>query len=223
MFPETMKLIRKFWTLDLLDEHIMAHFVERYLFMGEFGVNQYIKNKTTCPMCRYIGVDHFSPDRHDMEGQDKGPYSEGYIFNKRAVRRLSLNFHSVFLIIKPYATKEAVLQYVRDNWDALKEHMTEKNTFYKQFDVHPSKIKKSDFQLNQLVYELYKLSKKELLEHYKGEDDLSVKGVYKEAIISAILNEEHDISMSLNAVKKTATRFAKETKVKRKMKDIRDI
>ena len=223
LFPETMKLIRKFWGLDLLDEHIMAHFVERYLFLGENGVDQYIKIKIACPSCRYIGVDHFSPDRYNMEGRDEGPYSEKYIFNKETVKRLSMFFNSVFLIIKPYATKEETIQYIEDNWGWLKEHVIEKNTFYKQFDVHPNKIKQSNFERNQLVYELYRLPKKELLKNYRGGEQLSGRGIYKEAVIAKILLEEHQIDMSPDAIKKTATRFAKDTKAERQPKDIRDI
>jgi len=223
LFPETLKLIRKFWGLDLLDEHIMGHFVEKYLFLGEYGVNQYVKHKIICTNCRYIGVNHFSPIRNNMTGQDEGAYGKNYIFNKETVRLLSLHFNSVFLIIKPYASKEEVLQYVEDNWNDLKEHIVEKNTFYKQFDVHPSKIKASNFERNQLVYELYKLSKKELLKTYRGEENFSGQGVYKEAIISAILLEEHQIDMSSDAIKKTATRYAKDIQSKRQPKDIRDI
>jgi hypothetical protein len=223
LFPKTIKLIRKFWWLDLLDEHIMGHFVERYLFLGENGVNQYIKARITCPMCRYIGVDHFSPDRGDMQGQDEGPYGKNYIFNKKTVRLLSLHFNSVFLIIKPYATKEEVLQYIEDNWNNLKEHIIEKNAFYKQFDIHPSKIKENDFERNNLIYELYKLPKKELIKMYKGERDLSGAGIYKEMVISAILNEEHGIEMTPDAIKKTATRFVKSIKTERPPKDIEDI
>jgi hypothetical protein len=223
LFPPTIELIRKFWGYDLLDEHIMGHFVEKYLFLGDYGVEQYIKHKIACTSCRYIGIDHFSPDRHDMEDGDKGIGRKEYIFNKSAVRRLSLHFNSVFLIIKPYATKEETLQYVEDNWDNLKEHVIEKNTFYKQMDVHPSKIKESDFERNQLVYELHKLSKKELLKRYGGEKDFSGTGVYKEAVISAMLHEQYETEMSPDAVKKAAARFAKSTNAKRQLKDIGDI
>lgn len=223
LFPETMKLIKKFWGLDLLDEHIMAHFVERYLFLGEYGVNQYINIKLACTNCRYIGVDHFSPMQTNMEGKNMGPYGKGYIFNKETVKRLSLNFNSVFLIIKPYATKEAVLQYVEDNWGWLKEHIIEKNPFYAQFGVHPSKIKESDFERNRLIYELYKPPKKDVIKMYRGERDFSTSGVYKEMVVSAILKEEHGIEMTPDAVKKTATRFAQDARIKNKPRDIRDI
>ena len=221
--PETLKLTRKFWGLDLLDEHIMGHLVEKYLFLGDYGINKYIQQKVACSHCRYIGVNHFSPNRNNMAGQDEGAYGKNYIFNNDTVRLLSLHFNSVFLIIKPYATKEETLQYIEDNWNDLKEHIIEKNTFYKQFDVHPGKIKASDFDRNQLVYELHKLSKKELLKTYRGEEDFSGKGNYKEKIISAILLEEHGIEMSPDAIKKTAARYAKVTQAKRLPKDIRDI
>jgi len=223
LFPKTIKLIRKFWGLDLLDEHIMGHLVEKYLFLGDYGINKYIQQKVACTNCRYIGVNHFSPTRNSMAGQDEGAYGKNYIFNKQTVRLLSLHFNSVFLIIKPYATKEEVLQYVEDNWNDLKEHIIEKNTFYKQFDVHPSKIKESDFERNNLVYELYKLSKKELIKMYKGERDFSGTGIYKETVISAILKEGHGLDMSLDAIKRSATRFAKSTRIKEQPKDIRDI
>ncbi len=152
LYPETLKLIRKFWALDLLDEHIMGHFVEKYLFFGDYGINQYIKSKIACPNCRYIGVNHFSPTRSNMKSQDA--FSKNYIFNDDTVRLLSIYFNCVFLIIEPYATKEEVLQYIKDNWDNLKEHIIEKNSFYKQYDVHPSKIKESDFDKNHLIYSL---------------------------------------------------------------------
>jgi hypothetical protein len=58
---------------------------------------------------------------------------------------------------------------------------------------------------------------------YHGESDFSLSGVYKEKIISAILKEQHGVDMSPDAIKKTATRFAKDTKVKRDLKDIGDI
>jgi len=223
LHPETLKLIRKFWNFDLLDEHIMGHFVEKYLFLGDYGINQYIKSKIACPNCRYIGVNHFSPIRSNMKGGSEGANSKDYIFNEHTVRLLSLYFNCVFLIIEPYATKEEVLQYIEDNWNNLKEHIIEKNSFYKQFDVHPSKIKESNFERNQLIYELYKLSKKELLKKYKGEQDFSLLGIYKETIISAILREQYKIDILPEAVKKSATRFAKNTNTQKKMKDIRDI
>lgn len=221
--PIVFKVFNKYWGFDLLDEQIAVNFLEKYLFLGNNGVRQYIQAKVYCPSCRYIGIGHFSPDRHDMQGQDDGAFSKNYIFNEQAVKRLSIHFNSVFLLIKPYATKEQILNYVEDNWNWLKEHLIEKNTFYKQFDVHPSKIKESDFEKNKLVYELYKLPKKELTKMYKGERDFSGTGIYKETIISAILKEEHGIDMSPDAIKKAATRFAKSTRIKEQPKDIRDI
>ncbi len=223
LFPAVVKLMKKYWGVDLLDDHVIIHYIEKYLFMGQAGVNQYVKSKVSCHNCKYLGVDHFSPNRHHMEGQDEGPYSKKYVFNKSTVSMLSAHFNSVFLIIKPYATKEMVLQYIEDNWDDLKEHIIEKNTFYKQFDVHPSIIKESDDEKNRLVYELNKLSKKDLLKRYKGKEDFSHKGIYKEAIVSAILNEEYNIKMSSDAVKKSASRFAKSIQVQKIPKDIRDI
>lgn len=221
--PIVFKLMNKYWGFDLLDEHIAVHFIESYLFLGEYGVRQYIKNKLACPHCRYIGVVHFSPTGLNMSGRKKGIFSKKYLFNEATIKLLSSHFNSVFLIIKPYATKEQVLQYIEDNWNDLKEHLIEKNAFYKQFDVHPSKIKDSDFERNQLIYELYKLPKKELLKTYKGKKDLSISGIYKETVISAILEEQHKIDISPDAIKKSATRFAKSTNTKKKMKDIEDI
>ena len=86
-----------------------------------------------------------------------------------------------------------------------------------------SKIKESDFEQNRLVYELFKLPKKELATAYDGEKDFSVGVIYKESIVSAILKEKYGIEMSAEAVKKTASRFSKSTQVKNKPKDIRDI
>jgi hypothetical protein len=223
LFPTILNLMNKYWGVDLLDDHIIIHYIEKYLLLGQVGINQYIKSKVACHNCRYLGVDHFSPDGNDMEGRDEGPYSGKYIFNEAFVKRLSAHFNSVFLVIKPYATKELVIQYIEDNWDDLKEHIIEKNTFYKQFDVHPSVIKESDDEKNRLVYELNKLSKKELLKKYKGQNDFSHKGIYKEAIVSAILAEEYDIQMSSDAVKKAATRFSKSIHAQKTAKDIRDI
>ncbi len=220
--PIVFRLLNKYWGFDLLDELIAVNFVEKYLFLGENGVNQYIKAKITCPMCRYIGVDHFSPDRVDMEGQDEGVFSKNYIFNKKFVKRLSMHFNSAFLAIKPYATKEEVLNYIEDNWNCLKEHLLEKNTFYKQLDVNPSKIKESDFDKNRLIYSMYKLPKKELLNQYKGNEVFSTPS-YKETIISAILKEQYGLDMTTDAIKKTATRFAKSIKLKKEPRDIRDI
>ncbi len=220
---ETSSLLQKYWGLDLLDEHIFGHLVEKHLFLDKYGVNKYIKEKTTCPMCKYIGVTHFSPERNHIDGEMNGTGKKKYRFNKNTVDRLSLHFNSVFLIIKPYATKEETIQYIEDNWDCLKDHIIEKNTYYKQFEVNPSKIKTSDLERNKLVYELYKLSKKEVLKRYKGEDDFSGKYIYKETIISAILGEQYDIKMTADAVKKSASRFAKSIKIKKEPKDIRDI
>lgn len=223
LYKETEKIFRKFMGVDLLDAHIILHYVEKYLFLGKSGVNEYIKKKVACPACRYIGVNQFSPIRANMKGKDEGPFSSKYIFNDKTVKMLSGHFDSVFLIIKPYATKEQVIQYVSDNWDSLKEHIIEKNTFYRQLGVNPSKIKKSDNDKNRLVYELYKLSKKELLKKFEVEKDLTRSGIYKETIISVVLEKEYDIKMSSDAIKKTATRFAKSKKLKREPKDIRDI
>jgi hypothetical protein len=219
----TKELMQKYWGVDLLDDHVIFHYIEKYLLLGQTGINIYIKSKVSCPNCKYLGIDHFSPDRRDMQGQDKGPYSKDYIFNKNTVEKLSRYFNSVFLIIKPYATKEMVIQYVEDNWDDLKEHIIEKNTFYKQFGVNPTLIKESDEEKNRLVYELGKLSKKDLIKQYKGKTDFDHSGVYKESIVSAILDEEYGIKMSSDAVKKSASRFAKSIEVKKEPKDIRDI
>ena len=223
IFSKEFAIFKKFFGVDLLDEHIIMHYIEKYLFLGQRGVSAYIKEKVSCPACKHIGISHFSPTRYDMEGQDEGPFSGKYIFHENTVRMLSSHFNSYFLIIKPYATKEQAIQYIKDNWDHAREHLEMKNTFYKQFDVHPSKIKESDFEQSRLVYELFKLSKNELLATYEGMKDFSIGVVYKESIVSAVLKEKYDIEMSAEAVKKTATRFAKSTQVKNKPKDIRDI
>jgi hypothetical protein len=223
LFPAVKRLMQKYWSIDLLDDHIIFHYVEKYLFLGQLGIDQYIKSKISCPNCKYLGIDHFSPRRADMEGQDKGPFNRGYILNKKAVQRLSQHFNSVFVIIKPYATKEMTIQYIQDNWDDLKEHIVEKNPFYKQFEVNPTLIKESKEERNRLVYDLNKLSKKELLSRYKGDRDFSHKGIYKEAVISAILKDEYNIDVTPDSVKKTAARYRKSTKVRRTPKDIRDI
>ena len=223
LFPEVEKLMQKVWGVDLLDDHIIFHYVEKYLFMCRAGIDQYIKSKIACHHCKYLGINHFSPERKHMEGKSEGPYSKNYVFNKETNRMLSFYFDSVFVIIKPYATKEMTLQFIEENWDDLKDHMIEKNSFYKQYDVKPSVIKESDDEKNRLVYELNKLSKKELLEKYKGKTNFNHSGVYKESIVSAILKEDYDIDMTSDAVKKTASRFAKSIKLKREPKDIRDI
>lgn len=223
LYGVTKKIFDKYMGIDLLDPHIIMHFVEKYLFLGDNGVQSYISKKLACPNCRYIGVNHFSPHRHNMKGQDLGPFSGKYLFNDETVKMLSGYFDSVFVLIKPYATKEEVIQYINDNWNDLKEHVVEKNTFYKQFGINVSKIKKSDIDKNRLVYELNKLSKKELINRYKGEEDFNHSSVYKEAIVSAILNEEYGIQMSTDAIKKTAARFAKSKELRRTPKDIRDI
>ena len=223
--PIVIKLLNKYWGFDLLDEHIAVHFIEKYLFLGESGVKQYIKNKIVCPNCRYIGVVHFSPTGLNMEGRNEGIFSGKYLFNETTVKLLSSHFNSVFLLIKPYATKEEVLNYIEDNWNRLKEHLIEKNTFYKQYDVNPSKIKESDFDKNQLVYSMYKLPKKELVREYneqKISSSLSAP-IYKEAIISAILEKKYNIQITADAIKKSATRFAKSIKLKKEPRDIRDI
>ena len=216
-------LMNKYWGFDLLDEHIAVNFIEKYLFLGECGINEYIKNKLACPHCRYIGIDHFSPNRLNMQGKNAGMFSGKYLFNKATVKMLSNHFNSVFLLIKPYANKEQVIQYIEDNWNDLKEHLIEKNIFYKQFGVNPSKIKESDFEKSKLVYSLYKLPKKELLKDYQSPDSNLPPPTYKESIISSILEKKHNIKMSADAVKKTATRFAKSIAIKKEPKDIRDI
>lgn len=218
-----INIMKKFWGVDLLDDHVILHYIEKYLFLEQAGVNQYIKNKVSCHNCKYLGIDHFSPDRHNMNGQDEGIYSKNYLFNEQTVEMLSRHFNSVFLIIKPYATKEMALQYIEDNWDDLKEHIVMKNPFYQQFGVNPTLIKESDDDKNRLVYELNKLSKKELLKMYKGEKDFHYSGIYKETIVSAILKEDHDIEMTSDAVKKCASRYAQSIKIKNIPKDIEDL
>ena len=74
-----------------------------------------------------------------------------------------------------------------------------------------------------MIYELSKLSKKDLLKQYKGEENLSLAGIYKETIISKILKKDYGIEMTADAIKKSVTRFAKSISVKNKPKDIRDI
>jgi hypothetical protein len=223
LYPVVHAIFQKFFKVDLLDARIAIHFIERYLFLGEKGVQGYVQKKVACPNCKYIGVDHFSPNRNDMEGQDEGPFSKKYIFKKSTVKRLSSYFDSVFIIVKPYATKEQVLNYIEDNWDSLKEHVIQKNQFYKQWDVKPGEIKESNTKKNKFVYELYKLPKKELLKKYTGIKNLSIAGIYKESIISAILEEQYDLKMTPDAVKKCATRFAKSISIKKEPRDIGDI
>lgn len=63
--PVVFNLFNKYWGVDLLDGWVSVHFVEKYLFLGEDGVKHYIQEKISCHHCRYIGVDHFSPDRND--------------------------------------------------------------------------------------------------------------------------------------------------------------
>jgi len=222
IFEKELSLFFRFFGVDLLDDHIAMQFIEKYLFLGMSGVDGFIESRLACPECKYIGVREFSPDRRNMDGKDKGPFNDEYIFNKETVRRLSRNFDSAFLIIKPYATKEEVIQYVEDNWGHIKNDVIKKNAFYRQLGVHPARIKESDVEKNRLIYELYKLSKKDLLKKYKGSNNFNLSGIYKEVIISAILKEEYKIDMSSDAIKKSATRFAKNNKTK-ELKDIRDI
>ncbi len=224
--PIVSDIFNKYWGFDLLDEQVAIHFVEKFLFLGKNGVDEYIQNRINCPACRYIGIDHFSPSRHDMKDGDKGmrgTIGKDYVFNQQTVRRLSAHFNSVFLLLKPYTTKEQVLNYIEDNWHWLKEHMIEKNAFYKQEGVHPSKIKESDFDKNQLIYSMYKLSKKDLVDQYKEQEFDSLPPTYKEGIIAKILEKKYNIGMTSDAIKKSATRFAKSTKLKKEPRDIRDI
>ncbi len=223
LYPVVSKLMSKYWGVDLLDEHTIFHFIEKYFFIGKHGVDLYIKSRISCHNCMYLGINHFSPNRNNMNGKEEGPYSKNYIFNRDTVISLSQHFNSVFLFIKPYATKELTLQYINDNWDDIQTDLDRKNIFYKQYDVNPAIIKESNDERNRLVYELYKLSKKDLLKVYKGGDDLSGKGIYKEMIVSAILEDEHGISMTSDGVKKTAVRYAKSIKIQQQPKDIRDI
>ena len=85
LYPAVTGLAGKFWGVDLLDDHITIHYIEKYLLLGQVGINQYIKSKVSCPNCKYLGIEHFSPRGVDMEGRKKGPYTKGYVFNKRAV------------------------------------------------------------------------------------------------------------------------------------------
>lgn len=223
LFPTVFKIAQKYWNVDLLDDHIILHYIEKYLFLREIGIKQYIKSRLSCNNCKYIGINTFSPERNHMKGQDEGPYSENYVFNENTVKMLSYHFNSAFLIIKPYANKKLILQYIEENWDNIKEHLIEKNAFYKQLDVHPSMIKKSNDEKNRLIYELNKYSKKELLKKYDCEGIFTGRGVYKESIISEILKNNYQIEMSPDAIKKTANRYAKSIKIKKEPKDIRDI
>jgi len=217
---EVHNLTNKFWDYNLLDEPTMIHFTEKYLLLGDYGIDKYIESKISCPQCKYIGVTHFSPTRHNMNGENMG--GKNYKFNNETVNFLSSQFNSSFLIIKPYASKKEVIEYIKDNWDDVKNNLIEKNIFYKQFDVNPSKIKKSDFERNRLVYGLYKLSKKELAEEYKKEGGKNPVPSYKEYIISFILQRKYKISMTPDAIKKMATRFAKSTKIEKEARDYED-
>ena len=200
-------LMDKFWGVDLLDEHIIYQYIEKYLFMGQAGINNYIRKRLSCPQCKYLGVQCFPPEPANMSGHDEGLFSGNYIFNSDTIKILSKYFDSTFLIIKPYATKGMVVQYIEDNWDSIEEHLEVKNTFYKQFEVTPTLAKEGDYEKNRLVYELNKLSKKELLKKYNGTKNLSLIGVYKESIVSAILEEEYNIKMSPEAIKKGSTHY----------------
>ena len=220
---EEFKIFNKYFRPDLLDEFTILHFVEKYLFLGDAGVAGYIRKRVSCSHCKNIGVLHFSPSGDDMEGQNEGIGSKNYVFNKSFVKRISQHFNSVFLIIKPYATKPQVIQYIEENWDDLKDHMNNKNTFYKQYNVGSTRIRTSDFDRNRIIYELYQLPKKELLKKYNGEKNFSLPGIYKQTVVSAILEEQHDIKMTPEAVKRAATRYANATKVIDEPRDIGDI
>lgn len=220
--PSVYAISDKYWDVDLLDEQITIHFIERYLFLGENGVNDYIKSRIGCPNCQHIGIHYFSPDRNHMQGKSAGAFSKNYIFNQETNKWLSQHFNSIFLIVKPYATKEQVIQYVKDNWDTMKKLMDEKNVFYKQAGAS-TKIKESDFEKNQLVYSLYSLTKEQLIRQYKELEKNLLIPQYKESVISKILEKRYDIKMSPDAIKRSATRFAKSIKIQRKQKDIGDI
>jgi hypothetical protein len=217
------KIFDAFMEVELLDAQIISHYIEKYLFLGEKGVEDYIHKRTSCPNCKYYSVLHFSPDRNDMINKEDGPFSGKYLFNKKISKFLSRFFDSYFIFIKPYATKGEVLNYIEDNWDTIKQNLLDKNTFYKQYDFSPSRLRNSNLQRNRLVYELYKKSKKELLEICMNKEIFPATGVYKEDVISQILKEKYDLNMSSDAVKKTATRFAKSIKTRKTAKDIGDI
>jgi hypothetical protein len=212
-----------FMEVELLDAHIISHFIEKYLFLGDKGVCNYINKRILCSSCRYYSISHFSPKRYDMQNQEDGPFSGKYFFNKETSRMLSNFFDSYFLFIKPYAQKGEVLSYIEDNWDTIKKDLNEKNSFYKQFEFKPSRLRKSDYKKNRLIYELNKKSKKELLDICIDKQSFPAQGVYKEEIISQILKEKYGWEMSNDAIKKTATRFRKSIKTKKTAKNIRDI
>lgn len=221
--PICLSLSSKFFSFDLLDELIIFQFIERYLFLGENGVIRHIDAKVTCTCCRHIGVKHFSPNASHMQGREDGVFSKDYIFNEGAVRLLSQHVHSLFLIIKPYSTKQQIIKYVEENWDSLKQSLDEKNKFYIQAGVKIGKLKKRDNNKNRLVYELSKESKKDLEERYKALDTGFATPRYKDSIISAILKHEFAIDMSSDAVKKSYQRYAKSDDLMKNPKDIRDI
>ena len=223
IFLQAQNLLPKYHGVDLLDPYITIHMIEKYLFLGEDGVQSFITNQTICKNCRYLGINYFSPQRKDMEGQEEGAFKEGYVFNEETNKMLSRFFDCGFIIVKQYATKGEVLQYIDDNWESLKEELITKNVFYKQFGLSISKIKPSDLEKNRLVYELSKLTKKELIQRYNGDRDFAVPGIYKETIISSILKEEYGIQMNGEAVKKTAVRFSKSEELIKNPKDIEDI
>lgn len=220
--PSVYTLADKYWDFDLLDEQTVLHFVEKYLFLGENGVNDYIRSRLKCTACQHIGVRSFSPESNHMQGQSGGAFSKDYIFNPETVAWLSQHFNSIFLIVKPYATKEQVIQYVKDNWDTMKDQLDKKNVFYKQSGAS-TKIKESDFEKNQLVYSLYSMTKEQLVRQYKELEKDLVVPQYKESIISKILDKKHNLKMSPDAIKKSATRFAKLAKTQKQRKDIGDI
>jgi len=217
------EIFNSFMEVELLDTQIIYHYIEKYLFLGKKGVENYIYKRTLCPNCRYYSVAHFSPDRNDMTNKEDGPFSGKYFLNKDTCRFLSKFFDSYFVLIKPYATKGEVLNYIEDNWDTIKENLKNKNTFYKQFDFSPSRLRSSNLRRNRLIYDLYQKPKKELLEICKNREIFPVTGVYKEDVISQILKEKYDLEMSSDAIKKVVTRYAKSIKTKKTAKDIGDI
>ena len=215
------KIWDKYYDLDLLEKMIVLHFIEKYLFLGTDGVNKYIKNRIDCPSCRHIGIHNFSPRKNHMQG---GKTSlDDYIFNKGTVKYLSTYFDSTFLIIKPYSTKDQVIQYVEDNWDTMKEHALNKTLLDDHSRVYPGRIKESDLEKKRLVYDLFNLPRKELEQQYREiEKNLPIPS-YKESLVSCILDKKHDIKMSPDAVKKAVTRYAKSSRVTKEPLDIRDI
>lgn len=121
LYKTTFKLMQKYWGVDLLDDHIIFHYIEKYLFMGQAGVNEYKKTRDFGLYRTYWGM--VRRCKYKSQVSYKYYIEKGIIVEWKSYIDFKNDMYESFLNhIKKYGKRETTIDRIDSNKNYCKEN-----------------------------------------------------------------------------------------------------